>query len=204
MGNTYKGASVDDITVNSALGSWESTDRKKLFLRSGDLNEILLVSDGLLGNNFSKFQIDTVQALTSGVARYTALPLLRGMVVTKLWFLVSVNAGTVTTIKAGLYTAAGAQVAVSANAATAFDTDDAYASLTLSTPYTVPTTGTYHAAVLSVATTAGSLGAIAGIAGKGTAIGSGPVLAGTEASLTDLQATSTITTSIVPLWVGWS
>lgn len=200
----YRGAHVKELDITASLAQPFPTDQTKMFLRSADSLDILLASDGLQGCNFSKFEIDTAQALTSGVARYSALPLVRGSVIRNLFFLVSVNAGTVTTIKAGLYTKAGVQVAVSDNAATAFDTDDAYASIALNAAYTVPTTGTYLAAVLSVATTAGTLGAVAGIAGKGTAIGSGAVIAGTESSLTDLNATATITTATAPLWVGWN
>lgn len=197
-------ADTDKIVIASGGTTKSLTGALLKASIAGDSHEILLAADGLLGANFTRFMIDTVQSVATGTVRYSALPLAAGSVVTKLWYLVSVNATGVTTIKAGLSDKNGNNLASSANVTTAFDADDSYASITLSSPYTVVADTVVFATVLFVGSGAPSLGALAGVAGKGVAIGSGTPLAGFESSQTDLDATATVTVSTVPLWVGWS
>lgn len=162
--------------------------------------DVVLDTLDLLGSNVPYLTCEGVQALTSGTTRFSALPLYAGDIVSELLFAVSVVAGTVTTIKAGLYGTSGNRLAVSNNTATAFDALGPVASFTMTTPYTVPTTGIYYAAVLSVASVPGTLHCITGQAGKGT----GFALCGTEAGQTDLDATATITAANAMLWVGYA
>ena len=144
-------------------------------------------------------------ALTSGTVRYSYIPLLAGDVVTNVHCWVDVVSGTVTTIKGGLYSISGTtatRLGSSANITTAFDAIG-LATFPLSSPYTVPTTGNYLIAIISVATSPGSLLAHApgGVTGKGT----GAVVAGgVEAGQTDLDVSATIAVSSVCLWAGWS
>lgn len=160
---------------------------------------------GLKGANGDWVAGDGNIALASGTTRYGYIALNAGDVVTNVHCWVDVVAATVTTIKGGLYSYSGTTgtlLGASANTTAAFNALG-LATLVLSSPYTAPTTGHYLIAFLSVATTPGSLLGLAtgGATGKGS---SSVIVGGTEAGQTDLDASSTIGTSSVSIWVGWS
>lgn len=161
---------------------------------------------GLTGMNFSPYAMDTATALTSGTSKGTLIPVIGGDTISELFWSVSVASGTITTIKVGLYSAAAtpARLAVSANTTTAMDAIG-IARCPLTAPYTVTATGFIYAVILSVATTAGTVGTNAGYTGKATSsTGGWPVsLSITEASQTDLDATITPTLATTPMWWGW-
>lgn len=165
----------------------------------------MCVALGIKGANAEWISGDGNIALVSGTTRYGYIPLVAGDVVSAVHFWVDVVAAVVTTIKGGLYSYSGTTgtlLASSANSTSAFNTLG-LATLTMATPYTVPTTGHYLIAALSVATTPGSLLSVAngGVTGKA----SGTIIPGaTEASQTDLDASSTLGASSVSIWCGWS
>lgn len=161
---------------------------------------------GLTGCNFDPYATDTATALTSGTVRGTLIPVIEGDTISELFWQVSVAAGTVTTIKVGLYSAIAtpARLAVSANTTTAMDAIG-ICRAPLTSVYRATATGFVYAAIISVASTAGTVGTMAGWTGKATSsTGGWPVALGfTEASQTDLDATITPTLATAPMWWGW-
>lgn len=160
---------------------------------------------GIKGANADWIDANGAVALTSGTVRYGYIPLVAGDVVSAVHVWLTQTAATVTTIKGGLYSYSGTTgtlCAASANDTGAFNAVG-MATLTMATPYTVPTTGNYLIAILSVATTPGSILSMAtsGVAGKWDgSIKPGAV----EASQTDLDASSTLGNTTVSIWCGWS
>lgn len=161
---------------------------------------------GVQAQNFPWLIGDGNVSLVSQTTRFGYLPLLAGDIVTNLHFWVDVVASGVTTIKAGIYQfstgTTWTRLASSSNLTSSLGTLN-LATLALSSPYTVPTSGHYLAALLSHATTPGSVlaGATAGVTGKG----SGTIwIGGSEAGQTDLDASADVGASSVSIWVGWS
>jgi hypothetical protein len=161
---------------------------------------------GYKGMNFSPYQVDTAHGLTSQRLLGTLIPVFEGDTIGRLWFNVGVVTATVTTIKVGLYSAIGtpARLAVSANTTTAMDALG-ITSIPLTTVYTVPAQGFIYAVLLVDAVTPGSVGGVAGSAGKATAsTGGWPVsLAITQTGQTDLAATITPTLATTAMWWAW-
>lgn len=135
---------------------------------------------------------------------YVLLSLRAGDTVSKLIFWVGATAATVTTIKAGLYSTASARLAVSANSPTKLDAFGP-AGIDMTTPYVVPTTGLYYAAILVVATTPGALHSASALTGKGnTGEQTVNIMAMLQNSQTDLPDPAVMTATTQPFWVGWA
>jgi hypothetical protein len=160
-----------------------------------------------LGYTAEAFPRDTIQnalAFTSGDCRATSVGLLAGDRITNVLVNVSAAIQTITTLKVGVYDAARILLASSANATTNLATG--VSSFGLSTPYVVPADGLYYLGIIIVATTMGSLGAGTNnaIAGKESAIGSGPKGAIIKTAQADIPATLGSTQSDQPVWLGWN
>lgn len=163
---------------------------------------------GYAGMNFSPYVTDTATALTSQRIQGTLIPVRKGDIISKLFWSVSVAAGTITTIKVGLYSAIAtpARLAVSANTTTAMD-NIGIAGLALTSSYTCTDNGFLYAVLLSDATTAGTVGTMAGYTGKATAtagLGWPVSMAFTQTGQTDLGATITPTLATTPMWWAWT
>lgn len=175
--------------------------------------QTLLTANGLIAESYPRLAAGTAQAMANGSPgdiRCALIGLNAGDVITNLHCVCQTTAASVTTLKMGLY-AGGAlggaisRLAVSGNVTTAFDATG-LATFPLSSPYTVTATGGFFVALISVATTGGSV-ARGGVAGTGGAAGagSGYALGGNVAGGgTDLGTSITLTATTNPIWVGAS
>lgn len=168
--------------------------------QQNDRDTVLYEVVGIRGENLPYMAIDNVSALTSGTTRFGAIPFRGGTTVSTLKFMVSAVASGVTTIKAGLYDTSGNRLAASANTTSAMSATG-ITSIDLATPYAVPSSGMYLAALLVVASGAGSVGIMTAVTGKGS---SSFLICGTEAGQTDLDATATISSATSIQWWGWA
>lgn len=173
----------------------------------------LLTANGLIAENFPRLTAGTAQTMANGATgdiRCGLIGLNVGDVITNLHCVCQTTAASVTTLKMGLYAGgalggAVARLAVSGNVTTAFDSTG-LATFPLSSPYTVTATGGYFVALISVATTGGSV-ARAGVTGTGGAAGagSGYALGGNvSGGGTDLGTSITLTATTNIIWVGAS
>lgn len=168
-------------------------------------SQILTEGVGLKGENFYRGAVGSVsQTFANQTVYYTLLPLRAGDIVTNMYFVCNGVVQTITTNKMGLYTTASSRVAISANNTTNLATGPTPAFV-LTSPYTVPTTGVYYAALLVDATTPGAFVRGASITTVVPAVAGGPFLSGTQTGQADLPATATISSSGGGLaWVGWN
>lgn len=157
---------------------------------------------GYVDASFPRDEITSALAFTSGDCRASSVGLLAGDTVTNVLVNVSAVVQTITTLKVGLYDAAGNLLASSANATTNLATG--ISSFALSTAYVVSADGLYYLGIIIVATTMGSLGAATSVVGKEGAIGSGPKGAIVKAAQSDMPATLGSTQSDQPVWLGWN
>jgi hypothetical protein len=144
--------------------------------------------------------------MVDGTAYYMAVSLLAGDVVSNIHVAISTGGASLTLSKAGLYTLAGAQLAVSADQGTAWQSAGTKAAA-MGTPYTVPTSGLYYAGIVSKGGTLPTLlrGFSNTLAAAATAIGSGVAPTGAQTGQTDLVDPATITAaSGIAYWVGVS
>lgn len=175
--------------------------------------QTLRTATGLIAENYPRLTAGTAQTMANGSPgdiRAGLIGLNIGDVITNLHCVCQTAAATVTTLKMALYAggaigAAVSRLATSGNVTTAFDATG-LATFPLSAPYTVTSSGGYFIALISVATTGGSV-ARAGVAGTGGAAGAGsgyPLGGNVSGGGTDLGATITLTATTNILWVGAS
>lgn len=135
-------------------------------------------------------------ALTTAVMTSVAVPLQVGDLVTNVTFKSgATEADTPLNWWFALYDIDGAKIAQSADQTTTAWAANTVKTLALSTPYRVPTTGVYYAAIMVKATTPPTLlGASVALAGASAAILSSKVLAQTSGSALTATAPTTIAT----------
>jgi hypothetical protein len=152
--------------------------------------------------------ISSQAALTTQLAYFQAIPLLKGQVISKITFESGTTAaGTPTNQWFGLWSPARAQLALTADDTTTAWAANAEKQLTLSSPYTVPSDGLYYVSCMVKASTVPTLH---GISSNATTNGQSPVLAGTDSTHTGLTdpasapSTAAITAagSLVYAWVS--
>lgn len=176
-------------------------------------DQTLRTASGMIAENYPRLTAGTAQAMANGATgdiRCGLIGLNAGDIITNLHCVCQATAATVTTLKMAIYAggALGASIsrlATSGNVTTAFDATG-IATFPLTETYTVPSSGGYFLALISVATTGGSV-ARAGVAGTGGAagVGSGYALGGNVAGGgTDLGTSITLTATTNILWVGAS
>jgi hypothetical protein len=152
-------------------------------------------------------QTDTTTVLSSGVGLYVAVPLYAGDVITRITVKNGATAATTPThYRFALYSSAGARVAQTADQTTTAWAANTVKDITLTTSYTVTTTGTYYVGITATATTVPSLpvkvvapaGTSAGLlAGQATlAFTAGTGLAGTLPATLPASGTRTTTVKI--------
>lgn len=159
-------------------------------------DDLLLSAQAILAETHSR-QTSTMAstALVSGTAYFSAIVMRAGTVVTNITVSVSVAGAAVTLSKVGLFTTAGAQLAVSADQGTSWQTTG-NKTIAMATPYVVPTSGVYYVAAIAVFTSTapalirGSTGAGSILAG--TAIGSGILPFGVQLVQADMPSPATI------------
>lgn len=95
--------------------------------------------------------------LGTGVASYAAIGLLAGDLISTLTISLQVAGTALTLAKMGIYSKTGAQLAVSGDQSAAWMASTGVKTVTLPSPYAVPTTDVYYLAALIVGTTGPSL-----------------------------------------------
>lgn len=190
MGLTSKGVAGGLATLDSAGHLGATTDQQWLLDGS---------PTGLFRSNLRRTECGgNLSALTTQVMTAVALYLKAGDVVTNLTFCSATTAaGTPTNYWYALYSNAATPALI---AQTADQTSTAWAAntpltLALSTPYTVPTTGVYYAALMVKATTPPTLlGAALNVNASGAVVTGQKVLANTSGSALTATAPTTIAT----------
>lgn len=173
------------------------------YYKPKSLAEVQMEGEGLLAQCASRYMTNGSVAPTSGDLRASLTPIRAGTIVTNIHVGVTgTAAGTVTTIKAGLFDKSGNRLAASDNSTTALNGTNAVATIALATPYTVPATDVYYPAILIVATQMPTLTRINSNTPFHTAVGSGKPVGVTEASQTDVDATATFTATALMYWFG--
>lgn len=163
--------------------------------------QLLTEAQGLKGENFYRGAPGgALQTITAQTVYFSLMGLRAGQVITNI-YIVNGAISTITLSKLGIYSTAGSRLAQSASNTT--NLAAGINSLALSAAYTVPTTGAYYFALLVDATTPGSFLRGGGVIGQPNAIGSNPVLGGTQTAQADLPASATITASTIIGWFGW-
>jgi hypothetical protein len=157
---------------------------------------------GYVGETFARDGIAAGVAFTSGDCRATAVGLLAGDKVTNVLFNVVTAIQTITTLKVGLFDSTGGLLASSANVTA--NQASGISSVALSTAYTTAADGVYYLGLIVVATTMGSVGAQASVAGSQAAIASGPKGTIVKTGQTDIPSTLGSTESDQPVWFGWN
>lgn len=173
-----------------------------------DREQLALSARDLISETFPPYINAVGQAPATQTVHYGLLGLRAGDVVTNI--VVSVNTAAVgtdpTSIYAGLYTAAGARVALTANlaASTTWDTQG-QKELALTAAYTVPADGGYYCAFLIdgvFGTTNVALHRAGSNAVMSGAVPGGVAPHGAQAAQTSLPASATLATSANALWFG--
>lgn len=169
-----------------------------------------LVAQGLIAQTYDRSGgAPSLALLVDGTAYFTAIPLFSGSTVTNISVPVSVAAVGMTLSKVGLYDSAGNRLAVSADQGAAWESTG-MKTIAVVTPYAVPTSGLYYAALVAKATVTlptvlRSSSGIGTLVTGMTAIGAGKLPVGTLTAQTDLAATAAITLgSPSSLWIGIS
>lgn len=158
---------------------------------------------GVFRSNISRTSAAAnLSALTTQVMTAVALPLRAGDVVTSLTFVSATTAaGTPTNWWFALYSTAAtpALLAQTADQLTAAWAANTAKTVALATPYTVPTTGVYYAAIMVKATTPPTLaGATVHVSASGAVVTGQKVLAVTSgSSLTDTAPATLATPTTV-------
>lgn len=130
-------------------------------------------------------------ALTSGLVYAVLVGLKAGETITNICTLVTTGGSSLSLVKFGLYDTAGTQLAVTADVKANFAGSGVKTSA-LTSPYIVPSSGAYYAAVLCTHTGTGpTIPRSAAL--TFTAFGSGVALVAGEAGQTDLDSTCTLT-----------
>lgn len=116
---------------------------------SNDLTEAIAPSSaGLLAWDFPYIQGQQAgsAAVTGGTLYLAKIPLAAGTVVTNLWFRIATAASGITTGQnfGGLYSAAGALLATSADLSTVIGTNTGPIQAALTAAYTIPTSANYY------------------------------------------------------------
>lgn len=135
-------------------------------------------------------------SLVSGQMQVTAIPLVKGQVITTITFVTGTTAaGTPTNQWFALYDPSRALVGITADDTTTGWATNSEKTLTLSTPYTVANDGVYYVALMIAATTTPT---IAGYAGLTSILGTAPVLSGRDTTNVGLTtpATAPATTTL--------
>jgi hypothetical protein len=172
-----------------------------------DKDDLLLAGQGIIAETFDRIVSTVGIALTSGVARYTGVPLLAGMVCTNSVIAVTGAGAGMTHGFAGLYDSAGNRLAVTADEPTIYQSTGMKVSA-FTAPFTVTTDGYYFIAFLG--TTGTSMPTLMGGAAASiipqVVIGTGAARHGTQAGLAALPNPFTLSTgtAVQAIWQGIS
>lgn len=144
------------------------------------------------------------QALSDGIIFFNLLQVYKGDVLSALTFDVQIAGVTMTLSKMGLYTTAGARLAVTADQATAWETTGLKTG-TFTAAYTATFTGSIFTAVIAKATVSvPSIGKLGGTGSGGTAFGAGVRPFARQTGQTDLGASQTPADGDHGFWIGVS
>lgn len=141
------------------------------FSPSNTLEQVSLDGQGLIAETLPRAAATEITAILTQQVYYMLMPLHAGQVVTNLSIGINAGGASNTFTKFGLYDSSLALVASSADDPDHLETSGVR-TLAMSTPYTVPTTGSYYAAVLCVSASMptvfrGSLSVLSNAVGSG-------------------------------------
>ncbi|MBA2642364.1 MAG: hypothetical protein H0U82_05505 [Actinobacteria bacterium] len=172
-----------------------------------DRNELRMIEEGLIAENFSRDNSGANTLLTSGLTQFGLLGLRAGDVITNILTVLNVAAVGNTLIKVGLFDASGNRVAVSNDIQASFQggTVPRVVVGALSTAYNVVTGGGYYACVLGVGGTQPTLMRAPTVSSGSTKVGgTGALPYAQESGQTDLQTTATPAAAGNAFWFGVS
>lgn len=165
----------------------------------GDLKR---AGEGMLTENYERASARDSSLMTDGMAYYAAVGLKAGDVVSGGVLLITTGGTAVSLSKMGLYSSAGARLAISADQGTAWQ-GTGFKVAAFLTPYEVETDGLYYAAFVAKAATTLPSPARAWTSGLWqTDIGSGLRPWYQQAAQTDLPATATFAGTSVSFWAA--
>lgn len=163
-------------------------------------DQIKRTADGLISESYPRQVLSAAVTPTSGTVYLTPIGLRAGDVVTNVVVVCNTAGASITTIKLGLYTEAGARLAVSADQSASWGTG--YRSVALASQYKATADGIVFGAFIAVAGTTPNMGAVAAFSNARGAIGSGPRGAANVASQTDLPDPLTFAAGDICVWFG--
>lgn len=182
----------------SRAGAVAADDR---YIRAGVLSR----GEGVNAETFPRHAMTGGSILVGGTGYYSAIALLQGETVSNITICVTTAGVAMTLSKLGLYTTAGGRLALSADQATAWESQG-FKTAAMITPYVVPTSGVYYVAVIGAGGTLPFVArtALASPSISAMAIGSSAAICGSETAQTDLDPTATITVATTSFyhWAG--
>lgn len=172
-------------------------------LLANSAEQVNLDAQGMVAQTFDRVAVDGFTALSDQRLYLTLIPLRAGQVLTNAVIIITVAGGTLTLGKIGIYDSAFNLVAETANQTTEWETTGTI-STALTTPYTVPSTGGYYAAIVSSGTTRPTVAHGKASATTAEAVGSGLKPHGIQGSQTDLPDDASISGGQMPIWIGFT
>lgn len=166
---------------------------------------LLMQAENIKGQNFPRQAAAGTAIMVDGTAYFQGVGLVAGDIVTKIMVCVTTLGASVTLSKVGLYTTGGSLLASSADQGTAWQSTG-IKEISLSSPFTVVTSGAYYLAVISKASvTLPTLLRGNSTGGASAAITGGVQAFGTQLAQTDLPSPATIaSTAAIAYWTAWS
>lgn len=165
---------------------------------------------GIIAETTPRYAVIAGGLMVSGTVYYVQVYLFRGQVLATTHIVVGTAGSGVTFGKVGLYDSTGVLLASTADQTNGWTAVGTH-SQAFAVAYTVPVTGIYYAALLTLASpTAPSPGISstpqAGNIGNGGAAPSGGLVCASQTGQTDLPAPATIAAGTAPgvFWVGFS
>jgi hypothetical protein len=169
-----------------------------------DRSSILVNGVGYKFWAFDPSDLTTNQGLVQSQAHFSLCPIPIGTVVTNLHIFVKTPGVALSLAKMGLYTKGGIQLAESASVTTQFESAGR-ATVPLITPYTIPTSDVYYAAVLCVGSTMPVVfRGFSDTLSPFAEVGSGARRYAIQNLISDLPTTASLTTDTQAIWMGGS
>lgn len=171
-------------------------------------SDLLVEAQGYVVETFPRISVSGSAHGTDNAIFYTLIGLREGMFISRINWITSVVASSVTTIQAGIWQASNLSLVASTANDTAACVATGLSGINLSTAYTVPSSGAYYVGLLVDATTPAQLSkapgtGINGMQEKPTG-SSGYRYAGYQTGQSSLPATASLTTTANACWFGLS